>query len=119
MLTQLATVKARLGIAPADTSTDDLLSRAIASVSARFDRECNRTFARTIGMLDEFRVTDSDIIARCYPIETVTKFELKTTEAVGWVECTGVGYVLRSNCVVSLTTPLSFVSEVYWGSPQV
>ena len=33
----------------------------------------------------EFPANEAEIIARCYPIETVTKFELKTTEAEGWI----------------------------------
>ena len=111
MLTQLTTVKARLNIAPADTTQDDLLTRAIAAVSARFDRECNRTFARTVGATQEFSATDTEIIAQCYPIETVTKFELKATEAEGWVEQTGIDCVLRQGCVISLGVPLSFVPE--------
>jgi hypothetical protein len=112
MLTQLATVKARLAILPGDTQYDDLLTRAIQAVSARFDHECNRTLARTVGATQEFPATDREIIARCYPIETVTKFELKTSEAEGWVEQTGADYLLRQVCVISLNLPLSFVSQV-------
>jgi hypothetical protein len=119
MLTQLATVKARLDIPLATTTYDALLTRAIEAVSARFDRECNRTLARTVGATEEFRATDREIIARCYPVETVTKFELKTTEAEGWLEQVGAGYVIRRGCIISLSTPLTFVPETLWGSPQV
>ena len=111
MLTQLATVKARLNIAPADVSQDDLLMRAIEAVGARFERECNRSFARTVGAMQEFPAASTEIIARCYPIETVTKFHLKTSEAEGWVEQTGTEYVVRQGCVISLNTFLSFVAE--------
>src|SRR5690242_6036529 len=104
MLTQLATVKARLEILSSDVSHDDLLTRAIEAVSARFDRECNRTLARTVDGKQEFAPGDAEIIARCYPIETVTKFELKASEAEGWIEQTGVSYVLRVGCVISLCT---------------
>jgi hypothetical protein len=109
MLTQLATVKARLEITVIDY--DDLLTRAIEAVTARFDRECNRTLARTVGATQEFRATDRDIVARCYPIEAVTKFELKTTESEGWLEQTGVTYLLRQACIISLSVPLSFVPQ--------
>ena len=119
MLTQLTTVKARLNIAPADTTQDDLLTRAIAAVSARFDHECNRTFARTVGATQEFSATDTEIIAQCYPIETVTKFELKATEAEGWVEQTGIDWVLRHACVISLGVPLSFVPEGASMGPRI
>ena len=119
MLTQLATVKARLDILPSDTTHDDLLTRSIEALSARFDRECNRTLARTVGAAEEFRAGDTEIIARCYPIEAVTKFELKTSEAEGWVEQVGAGYVVRGGCVISLRMPLSLVPEVSWAGPQV
>src|SRR6516162_1723560 len=102
MLTQLATVKARLEIAASDPSNDDLLTRAIEAVSARFDRECNRTLARTVGATEEFAAADTEIIPRCYPIEAVAKFELKTSEAEGWVEQAEVKWLVRGGCVISL-----------------
>ena len=111
MLTQLATVKARLEILSSDTSHDDLLTRAIEAVSGRFDRECNRKLERTVGALQEFPATDTEIIARCYPIETVTKFEVKNSEAEGWVEQTEVDYLVRQGCVISLSAPLSLVGS--------
>jgi hypothetical protein len=117
MLTQLITVKARLAIAPADVSQDDLLTRAIEAISARFDHECNRTFARTVGATQEFSATDTEIIARCYPIETVTRFEVKTSEAAGWIEQRGADYLVRQACVISLSAPLSPSSQVSWMSP--
>jgi len=115
MLTQLATIKARLALTVTDF--DDLLTRAIDAVSARFDRECNRTIARTVGATQEFPANETEIIARCYPIETVTKFELKTTEAEGWIEQTGVNCLLRQACIISLNLPLSFVPQAV--TPQL
>jgi hypothetical protein len=106
MLTQLATVKARLAILESETQYDGLLTRAIEAFSARFDRECNRTFARTVGTTQEFPGGEIEIPLWCYPIETVTKFELKSSESAGWVDQTGVDYLVRAKCVVSLTVPL-------------
>ena len=117
MLTQLATVKARLNILPADTTQDDLLTRAIEAVSARFDRECNRTLARTVDATQEFAATEREIVAQWYPIEAVTKFELKTTEAEGWVERTVTDYLVRQACVISLGVPLAVVPRVSWINP--
>ena len=48
MITQLLTVKTRLGIDEFDVTHDALLTNAIKAVSARFDQECNRTLARTV-----------------------------------------------------------------------
>jgi hypothetical protein len=107
MLTQLTTVKARLAIGAADVSQDDLLTRAIEAVSARFDRECGRTFDRTVGAVQQFPACETEIIAACYPIEGVTKFELKLNEATGWQEQLGVDYLIRSASVISLVLPLA------------
>jgi hypothetical protein len=112
MLTQLATVKERLGILPGDTQYDSLLTREIETMSARFDRECNRTFARTVGATQEFPATGTEILVRCYPIETVTKFELKTSEGAGWVQQVGADCLLRQGGVISLSVPLGFVAQV-------
>src|SRR5437899_504325 len=102
MLTQLATVKKRIALLDTDTQYDDLLTRAIGAVSARFDLECNRTLARTVGATHEFPIRDTEIPVPCYPIETVTRFETKATEALGWVEQPNVDYIIRGRCVVSL-----------------
>jgi hypothetical protein len=106
MLTQLATVKARLGLLESDTQYDALLTGAIAAFSARFDRECNRMFARTVGATQEFPAGEIEIPVCCYPIETVTRFELKSAESSGWVETAGVEHLVRAGCVVSLPVPL-------------
>ena len=76
MLTELSTVKARLEILSSDATHDDFLTRAIGAVSARFDRECNRTLGRTVDATQEFPAMDTEIVARCYPVETVTRFIL-------------------------------------------
>src|SRR4051812_36014848 len=102
MLTELTTIKARLEIDDADVKYDELLTRAIEAVSARFDRECNRRLARTAGALEEFAADAREIVPVGYPLEAVTKFELKLNESEGWVEQTGVDYLIRRGCVVSL-----------------
>lgn len=119
MLTQLPTVKARLNILPTDLTQDELLTRAIEAVSARFDRECNRTLARTVGVTQEFGPRDTEIALRCYPVEQVAKFELKRSEVEGWVEETGVEYLLRRGCVVSLSAPLGSFSWRDFGVARI
>jgi len=104
MLTELSTVKSRLALAVTDY--DDLLTKAIKAVSQRFDKECNRTLARTVGIAHEFDSNDTEILPTCYPVESVTKFELKSNEADGWSEQTGVQYLIRRQCVISLSSPL-------------
>ena len=105
MLTLLSTVKSRLALTVTDY--DDLLTNAIKAVSARFDKETNRTLSRTTTATHEFDATDTEILPPCYPIESVTKFELKSNEAAGWSEQTGVQYLIRRQCVISLSAPLN------------
>lgn len=105
MLTQLDTVKSRLGLL--DTTFDTLLTNAIKAVSARFDLECNRTLARTENFLQEFDPDAAEICAACYPIESVARFELKANETDGWIEQVGVEYLIRRACIISITAPLN------------
>jgi hypothetical protein len=109
MLTELTTVKRRLSIPDADTTSDALLTSAIKALSARFDKETNRALARTVSATQEFPGDDTEITLVCYPVETVTKFETKSTEAEGWQEKTAVDYLIRSSCVISLNSPFSIL----------
>ena len=54
-------------------------TNAIKAVSARFDKETNRTLSRTTTATYEFDATDTEILPPSYPIESVTKFELNPT----------------------------------------
>ncbi len=105
MLTQLSTVKTRLALTITDY--DDLLTNAIKAVSARFDKETNRTLPRTTTATHEFDADDTEILPPCYPVESVTKFELKSNETDGWSEQTGIQYLIRRKCVISLSVPLN------------
>ncbi len=105
MLIQLSTIKSRLALVITDY--DDLLTSAIKAVSARFDKETNRTLSRTTTATHEFDATDTEILPPCYPVESVTKFELKSNETDGWSEQTGVQYLIRRQCVISLSVPLN------------
>ena len=106
MLAQLSTLKSRLGILDSDTTNDQALVNATKALSARFDAECCRTLARTQNTLYEFPAESVEICCPCYPIETIARFELKTSEAAGWVEQTGVDHLVRRQCVISLAAPL-------------
>ena len=114
MLTTLATVKTRLSIDEFDLTHDTILTNAINAISYRFEKETNRTLARTTATTDEFFPDQKEISVRCYPIETVTKFELKENETDGWIEQTGVEYLLRNRCILSLRSPFSVLP-----SPEV
>ena len=111
MLTQLSTLKSRLGLSDLQVADDALLTNAIKAVSARFDLECRRTLARADAATEEFPADETEIRLGCYPLETVTRFELKLTETEGWLEQTGVEYVVRRKCVLSLAAPLGAASR--------
>ena len=107
MLTQLSTVKTRLALLDTDPTYDALLTSAIKSLSARFDRDCNRSFARAVDTTFEFDASDTEIIPPCYPIESVKNFALKTDEAEGWVPQPQPAFLIRKSCIISLAVPLS------------
>jgi hypothetical protein len=125
MLAQLTTVKARLSLPPADTTYDVLLTTAITAVSSRFDRETNRTLARTVNATHEFDPHDTELLVPCYPIESVQKFELKQTEAEGWLEQPDIPFLIRSGCIITLHAPRSLSRVTYTagylapGSPDI
>lgn len=107
MLTQLTTVKSRLGLAETDVKDDALLLCTIRAVGARFEAECHRRFGRVADALCEFRAGVARIAVDRYPIERVTRFDLKTTEAEGWLEQTGVDYLISPRrAVIELASPL-------------
>src|SRR5207248_2604741 len=89
-----------------------ILTNAIKAVSERFDRECNRTLARTVDAGEEFGAEEREILAGCFPIELVGGGELKRSESEGWVEQSGVEYLVRRNCVVSLAEAVGSCGEL-------
>jgi hypothetical protein len=100
MLTQLTTIKNRLGIT--DTTDDTLLTNFIKSTSARFDAECHRSFERAVDAVEEFSGDVTEVRVARYPIESVSEFHLKDNETDGWELQSGVDYVIRRACIISL-----------------
>src|SRR6266481_6017457 len=98
MLSTLPALKTRLAIEEFNVEFDLLLTSALDAISVRFDHECSRTFARTENITHEFASDDLEIMPPCYPIETVTKFELKENETDGWIEQTAVVFLIRRAC---------------------
>src|SRR4051812_2870252 len=107
MLSTLSTLKSRLAIPDLNVEFDDLLTTALTALSARFDRETNRTLTRTANTTHEFDACETEIIPPCYPIESLSKFETKSTEAEGWIEQTNIDYLIRNQTVVTICSPLA------------
>jgi hypothetical protein len=106
MLTQLATIKARLRLEIADTDDDILLSNFLAHASGRFEKECNRRFERMVDCKEEFGGNERELRPSRCPVESVTSLELKTTETEGWVLQSVADYLIRRGCVISLSGAL-------------
>jgi hypothetical protein len=118
MLAQLSSLKSRLRIDATDFQYDDLLTACLEAVSTRFDRECNRTLARTENAAYEFDASDLEICPPIYPIESVSKFELKENEPTGWVEQTSIDYLIRRSCVISLNQAINYQPSTINSAPQ-
>ncbi len=107
MLTQLSTLKSRLGLDQFDTTDDVLLTNILNLVSARFSAECNRVFEYGADLTYEFRANQLSIIVDHPPIELVSQFELKTTESEGWIVQSPIDYLLSpKKAVIELVFPL-------------
>jgi hypothetical protein len=118
MITQLSTIKARIAIPDADTTNDALLTAAIKAVSVRFDKETNRTLARAVAATHEFDSSDTEISPPLYPIESVTKWETKSSESEGWLEQPAPDYLIHNACVISLRSPFS-LQPLYFSLSRV
>src|SRR5260221_3096336 len=107
MLTQLSTLKTRLGLDQFDTTDDVLITNILNLVSARFSAQCNRVFDYGAGLTYEFRANQLSIIVNRPPIELVSQFKLKTTESEGWIVQTSIDYLLSpKKAVIELAFPL-------------
>jgi len=107
MLTQLSTLKARLGLDSFDTTDDALLTNILKFVSARFAAECNRIFDYGAGLTCEFRADQMSLLVDRPPIESVSQFDLKSSESEGWILQSDIGYLLSpKRTVIELALPL-------------
>src|SRR5260221_739095 len=113
MLTQLTTLKTRLGLEIFDTTDDVTLTNLLRHVSARFAAECNRTFDYAAGATFEFRADQVNIVVDRPPIELVSQFDLKSSESEGWIVQSGVEYLLSpQRSLVELSEPLGSVRQL-------
>src|SRR5829696_1137616 len=113
MLTQLSTVKSRLRLESFDVADDTLLTNYLKHASGRFAQECNRIFDRMAGATFEYHAHEREITPDRYPIESVTGFDLKSTEAEGWVPQSDVAYVISpEKCLIELAMPLGHSRQI-------
>src|SRR5206468_11116698 len=107
MLTQLSTIKTRLGLEQFDTTDDATLTNLLKHVSARFAAECNRIFDYGADLTHEFRAEQINIVVDRPPIQSASAFHLKSTEAEGWLLQSNIDYLLSPQRTgVELPQPL-------------
>ena len=56
----------------ADTNYDGVITGIGLGVANLFDQYCNRTFGRTVGMMDTFSADRRHWYLRAFPVETIT-----------------------------------------------
>jgi len=105
MFSTLPALKARLALDALDPQFDELLTNALLATGARFEKECNRFFARD-EMLEDFPGDSLELRLSRYPVESVSNLEIKTNEEEGWVELPSTEHLLRGACVVSLPSAI-------------
>jgi|ERR1044071_86660 hypothetical protein len=96
MLSQLSTIKARLGLELFDTTDDAIITNIIKHVSARFAAECNRIFDYAPATDFDFQADQTALIVDRSPIEAVSAFYLKSSEDEGWIAQPGIKYLILS-----------------------
>ena len=104
LVTQLSTIKTRLGIT--DTTDDTLLTNLIEFASGRFERDTNRSLDRAVNTTEEFPADQTEILIARFPLENVASFHLKANETDGWLLQSNIDYLIRRACVINLAAPL-------------
>jgi hypothetical protein len=112
MLTQLPTLKARLGIPAYEIGHDALLADLIRFVTARFELECHRRFARRENATYDFRADALDVRVDRYPIESVSGFLLRRAGGEDWENVPGVvAQISVADAVLELAAPVGQAQE--------
>lgn len=112
MLTQLPTLKARLGIPAFEIGHDAFLANLIRFVTARFELECHRRFARREDTAYDFRADALDVRVDRYPIESISAFWLRRSSAGDWQPAPEVqARISASDAVIELAAPVGAAEE--------
>jgi hypothetical protein len=83
------------------------LNRAIEAFSCHFDRECNRTFARSVNLAQEFCAAKSKSPSTATPSNQSPASNSNLPRPPAGTVQTKVDYIIRRACVISLAVPLS------------
>lgn len=93
-----------------ETTFDTSIAALGKGVAARFDAHCNRKFARVAGATAEFGADRDHLPLPRFPIESISKVELRETLTTGWADQGTVNdlvaQILADAGVVILHAPL-------------
>ena len=113
MLTQLITLKTRLGLELFDNADDALLTNLLKLCSLRFAGDCHRIFDYAADVPYEFGAEQLMVVVDRPPIEVVSRFELKSSEREGWVAVEEVDYLLSpAKSIIELSEPLGLAGQL-------
>jgi hypothetical protein len=112
ILTTLSAIKSRIGLGEEDVQDDAVLTNLLSLVSGWFELDTNRSFEYSAAATEEFPANETEIACARYPINVsvAATFKLLLNNTDGWVSQTGVSYVVRRACVLSLSSPLGGAS---------
>jgi hypothetical protein len=84
----LAELKAHLlnSALQSDTTYDGALAALGRGVAGRMHAVCNRIFPRAVADTFEFQADRYHVVLPRYPVEVITKLELRQTLAEGWID---------------------------------
>lgn len=112
MLTQLPTLKARLGIPAFEISHDAFLADLIRFVTARFELECHRRFARRENATYDFRADALEVRVDRYPVENISGFQLRSAGGGDWENVPEVSAQISvADSVIELSAPLGHARD--------
>ena len=100
MLTTLSLVKTRLSMLETEIIHDALLAMLIAGVTTRFPRELNRVLKRMENFAQEFPARDQSVSLCCYPVESITRVEVKRWDYEDWRVCDELKWRVRPSGVI-------------------
>jgi hypothetical protein len=88
-------------------TTLTLIGRGIAKL---FNDALGRRLKREVGVMEQFSFARTNLVSIHAPLETVTKMELKYTEAEGWVDLTSG----LPNCLIDYDEGIVRVPADFW-----
>ena len=104
----------------ADTTYNNVLAHIGLGTAKSFDNATGKKFKRGVSVMEQFSFSRRTIVVAHTPIESISKLEVKYSEAEGWIDLTtGLGLCLVDNVEGFVKIPDDFwrVSGQYRSNP--